>query len=211
MRRLLLLNVSRLGRHDLSGWDSLGLLQCPPLVCRGSWTQQLTVVQNGLVQLGEILSDYAGWPLMALAALALFFGPRAQRKRIGWLALVAACIWMVFVCIAKDRVVARYLMPAVVPLVVVGAAGLMGAVQWLAARGWGTGGWALAGVLLVSVFWPMTNTVRMILAPTQARLALYDRELYTYYGTNGAGLREAALEILAREADDRQPPLILVN
>jgi len=200
----------RLGyNNELLVNSKVGFVHCPPLLCQGDLSQQMTDAVHTLPFLQAAFQDYFGWPLVILSVLAWPLALPAQRRGVAWLFLSGALTLIALVS-ATGEFPPRYIFFVNVPLVSLGALGIYGAVQrvqaWQSNPIWKP----VVGALLIALtLWPMNDTLWLVWAPRQALLAPLDALNFSN-GYFRAGFKDAADYVTAHNTQTL-PAYVIVD
>jgi len=194
------------------------LMQCPPALCRGDVAEQVRLLPGALSSLTEMIPPYFGWPLIALALIALALelrdavrsGQRRERRservRLS-MSLGAATLLMLAVLLAALRAellprYAGFLAPAVCVLAALAFD------RYRHAYGNALIPNAAVGLLIALT---LTNSYTLVTAPTRAALPPIDERQYLTGPYSGVGFRELMHTIRDYETDPQRPPLVVLG
>lgn len=189
------------------------LMQCPPALCRGDFAEQAQLLPLALSSLADMIPPYFGWPLVALALVALALESRdavrsglSDRVRLS-LSLGAATLLMLAAVLAALRAellprYAGFLAPAVCILAVLAFQ------RYRLAYGHNLIPNAAVVTLIVLT---LTNSYTLVTAPTRAALPPVDERQYLTGPYSGVGFRELIQIIRERETDPQRPPLVVLG
>ncbi len=192
------------------------LMQCPPALCRGDVAEQVRLLPGALSSLADMIPPYFGWPLTALALIALVLELRdavqSRRERLSErvrlsVSLGAATLLMLSALLAALRAellprYAGFLAPAVCVLAALAFD------RYRHAHGNNLIPNAAVGLLIVLT---LTNSYTLVTAPTRAALPPIDERQYLTGPYSGVGFRELMHTIRDYEADPQRPPLVVMG
>jgi hypothetical protein len=193
---VLLALASRLGGEtSIFANAQLSFVSCPPVLCAGDVSEQLRRLPDVVSGWLALVPPYFGWPLLAMAVLALL--TTHQRRRVVFLWLTVGSMTLAVWLAATQALPPRYYSFLAAPLAVLAAHGIWAAAQWFNRR---SARVIVTGALMGVVLWPMTNSWAIIHNPLRASLPAIDVRQYFTGPYAGVGFAEAAQQAQGDEA-----------
>ena len=188
--------------------EAEGYLLCPPLFCQGNFEAQLEALRLPLTSLIDLVTPYYGWPLVILALLAIYLNRAKTFRQSLFLGVSVATMIAGFV-FTRAEITPRHLNFVVLPIVSLASHSLTEILRRIDFSP--TAKVLIQLLILITVLFPVTNTLSLVYNFPNASLPDADRRGYIATTSSGSGVHEATLKILPAVANDPLPPAIIVS